>query len=387
MKPHDADQNVPPPFLYFDNLPAWRRQAPHATVAAGPHAPTILHKPAHKHRRSMRPYPAAAMLVVIFLMGMGAAWVCHQLRHLAGWGTPEHQINLLAHAPNSKVNNTSKGLNAAPARPAKVAPQPEKPKPAESHHAAEPAMVAGGQGVEPCKLAPQVLSADGKTPNYCIFEVHQGVSPMLNNWTTLTFFSAMALALAPAAPASAQDLNGGDLQAIKDSLEKLNAKMTSLETAFTKALTATKESIVKDTTDATTLELRTQLGSLKTSITELATEVKNLQTGLDKKSLEEFRIQLTKIEDALKKVGAEPRISNSPAPLTGRIELANTYHGEVLFIINRQPHRVGANSTLVLNAQPAGEFTYQVFVEPYGVLRSGQPMLEAGKTYKLTVRP
>jgi hypothetical protein len=372
MKPQDADQNVPPPFLYFDNLPAWRRQAPHATVAAGPHAPTILHRPAHKQRPTMRSVPTFALFVVLFLIGLGAAWACHQLRQLGAANTPQHRLDLLAHAPNSKVNT----IRQVPAHAAKLASAN-----AQTHHPVDPPSTLGSPGVEPCKLAPQVLSADGKAPSYCIYDVHPGVSPMLHNWTTFTFASLLALTLAPSSPAVAGD---GDPQVLKEFMEK---KLNNLEKSLLEALDAQKSAVMKNA-DANTLELKTLFSELKTAIGNLALDVKNIQTGSDKRTLDDIRVQLTRIEEALKRTASPSQISMSPPPPTGQLELTNSYSQEVLFIINgRTNYRVPPMTSLRVTAQPIGPFRYEVFVSPFGVIREEQRTLEAGKTFTLTVRP
>jgi len=58
----------------------------------------------------------------------------------------------------------------------------------------------------------------------------------------------------------------------------------------------------------------------------------------------------------------------------------------MLFVVNGKNYRLAPFTTATLESQPAGAFTYEVISGTYGVRGSNRPLLEAGKTYTITVR-
>ena len=60
--------------------------------------------------------------------------------------------------------------------------------------------------------------------------------------------------------------------------------------------------------------------------------------------------------------------------------------GETFFVINGKNYRVDPFTTMELPNHPAGMFTYEVISGTYGLRGRNTPLLEAGKTYTITVR-
>jgi hypothetical protein len=399
MDSPENEKELPPPFLYFDNLPAWRHEAPHAPVAAGPHAPTVVHRHPRKQGRTMRPYPVGAVLLIILFVGLALAVVCHNARDWMGRPKDRSQIGLLTHFPSPKVNASghqrpgmsphsggsveltfAKDKNVRPAQDLK------------SEWTLPLALEAGKAGPdpvgfpEPGKLTPVVLNGDNRQPSIYINETQPGVTPMLRNWTVLTYSSLLALTLSPVSSAFGGHPDGSpqELQAIKESVEALSKKLDSMELTLLKSLHANKDAIIRDVTEANKLQLETQIGTLSKTLTHFEDKVKNLHEV--EKTINEIKAQLAKMEAGLGKVNSDTRTANALPVNLGRIELINFFTEDVLFVVNGNNYRVRPYEKKELLAQPSGSFKYEVIWRGL-LLREGRPTLETGNTYTLTVRP
>lgn len=160
-----------------------------------------------------------------------------------------------------------------------------------------------------------------------------------------------------------------DLNKIKDDIKALNEDSTD-----TKLKLATAQAKIKS--------LEEQMVALKSDINKLLKREPSLYPGV---SLDDIKTRLEKIETTLARL-AEGRTAYSPPAGVGRIQLANYYPEEVLFVINGKAQRVPPNGTLDLTNQPVGVFTYEVISGRYGRVAQNSPMLEAGKVYTITVR-
>jgi archaellum component FlaC len=398
MKPSDKAA----PFLYFDNLTAWPghgTRPPHAPMVAGTHTPIFVHRPKRQPLRSARQYPSRAMLIVLLLVGVVVLAVCWNARPGSGQG-----IDLHAAVGSPKVNYTS-AQNA--------------PTPAPKLHDAPVAAPSAFE--EPKTLVPVMLYGPGSLACSCFHDPLQGDSPMLRNWNVLKMTTVMAvtLAVAPAWSAEPGDTELEKLSKLvkelkkacddqkdtsdkqKDALATIGDKLDKLINNTTKGFDGINADLAKLKTDVkgltednadTKLTVQSALGKIKT-LEEQVALLKGEMNRLQKRDpalypgvgVDDIKVRLDKIETALAKL-AEGRTSFSPPTGAGKIQLANLYPEEILFVINNKPYRVPPNTTMDLPNQPAGPFTYEVISGTYGLRARNSPLLEAGKSYTITVR-
>jgi hypothetical protein len=120
----------------------------------------------------------------------------------------------------------------------------------------------------------------------------------------------------------------------------------------------------------------TKLGDAETNLARAQKDINDLkeQTSRLQRDLEELRRQ----------VGATTRIAGfPPTGGTGRIRLMNTYTTPMSIRINDRVYRLEPGQTQVLEAQPAGPFTYEVM----GVQPPVSRVLGANETYTIYVYP
>jgi hypothetical protein len=394
MPTHQPPQSLPPPFLYFDNLPAWRaKQAP---TSVGPAAPTFVHQSRLKTGRTLWPYPSRGLLGVVLLLGLCVALASWNAKPAPGRAPQHLGFDLRTEGPPPKFNNTSAEPPTLPALPPeKDAPKADLPPVVALEPPAPPQ--------EPGALIPVVFCGAGSLVDSCFRDLHQGDTPMLRNWNVMKLSSLMAVALAansvPAAPQAEQGQD--DLKTLRESIVALSAKLDAMNSNLDKALTGVKLDIklLNEVSDETKLKVAAmQLGlkALETQLANLRTEMdKPARTSLypgEKPSTNEIVSRLTKIEEALARM-AEGRIANAAPANFGRIQLANRYPEEMLFLVNGKTYKVAPYTTVLLDNQPPGMFTYEVISGSYGMISGAngvpgpsRPMLEPGKTYTITVR-
>jgi len=237
---------------------------------------------------------------------------------------------------------------------------------------------------------------------------------MLRNWNVLKLTSLMAVAVAvtpiPAVQAKQTDFGTTELEKLKDAIDLLNKKLDKLLTATNSGFEGVQADMARiggdlikikgdikslnDASEETKLTLQTALGKIKL----LESQVALLKSDLDKlqprdktslyppeKGLEELRTQLAQIQAGLLKL-AEARTSMSPPTNTGRIQLVNQYPETMLFVVNGKSYRVDPFTSVTLPDQPAGMFKYEVISGTFGLRAVNTPVLDAGKTYTITVR-
>jgi hypothetical protein len=184
---------------------------------------------------------------------------------------------------------------------------------------------------------------------------HPGDSIMIRNWKLLGWPGLLAAALAAApAPAVAQAEPDKITAPI---LKKLDEVQKSLEAEIKKV-----------------------------NALALNTDLKVSQANQDIVQLKEQVAQLRKDLDALKAASTRVSLSPSatPTPNTGKIRLVNLYPEQMAVIVNQTAYRLAPGETRLIDAQPAGAFSYQVL----GAQSSVQGRtLAANETFTITVYP
>lgn len=244
----------------------------------------------------------------------------------------------------------------------------------------------------------------------------RGETPMLRNWKNLALLAATIMIVQPPV-VQAQDTTAADIKSLLTQIESLRTTMQASTEGISKdigtvkqdltqankslsSVTADISSVKKDiatlagnglkqqmelqkTNDRLAL-VEKQLNSLSTELDSLKNQPSQPAPGLDKASVEEIRRKLAMIEQGLTKLQNKERISLS-APTTGRVVLINLYDEDLLFVINKTPHRVQANSSLPLEV-PAGTLAYEVISGTWGRRAENTISLAANETFTLTAR-
>jgi hypothetical protein len=233
----------------------------------------------------------------------------------------------------------------------------------------------------------------------CFHDLQRGDTPMMRNWSVLKLSSVLAVALAaPTVQANGPTEFGQDpekLKEIEKKLDKLIETVTIIQKGNIADMKAVREALdyLKLGLDDTALKLAGAMGridALEKQVADLRAALSKLEKNKEttsfypaEKVLDEIARRLASLELAIKNA---PTTSLRP-PTVGRIQLANMFQREVLFMINGKPFRVAPFSTVMLDNQPAGQFSYEVIASPWGVIRElTTPMLLPGDTYTITVR-
>lgn len=443
MTPPPTARRSASAFLYFDAPHAWAGAPPHRQALPGTHAPAYVHA-GRRGARRLWPSPSRSLLGILLLLGLAlgaAAWNARP-KLAPALPAPAGGIDLLATGDSPKVNSTSAERPPEPpaepfatpipkveppVRTPEIEPQPPAlpalPAPPALPEAAAlpaPLPVAESALLPPAPPLPPVVPPavlePGSLAQSCFREMLPGETPMKRTWNVLKVTSLLAAAVVLAtlpAPAGPTEVGDNDIKQLKDSIDVLNKSLTKLientNNGFAgvrvdldkvrdeiKALNKDVQTLTKDNYE-TKLQLQAALGNVKDlekQILALKAEVDKLQTNKEKISLypkpdqgfDEIKARLTQIETSLNRL-TEGRTSFAPPPAAlGRIQLVNQYPQRILFVINGKNYGVDPFTTVNLDNQPAGTFKYEVFADGYGMLRSSTPLLEAGKTYTITVR-
>lgn len=416
--------------LYFDALHTWaghgRRPRPTQMLDAGP---ARLHRPGRDAQRRLWPYPSRAMLGVLVLAGSCFLVACWNARIMPPGPARAAGIDLRVAAVSPKVNTTS--AEQPPLSPTVAVVQPEQEKstvqpppllpplptperrpemvvPVKQEVVAPPVVEAKPQPVAEVITPPladaatatvsAVYYGPGSLTCSCFGEMLRGDTPMMRTWTLLKLSSVMAVALA-AAPAAAgpTELGQDNVEKLKKIEEKLDSLL--LMSGDSKAdMKDLKERLKKlnDIIDATTVNLSSaisRLELLEKRVNDMRLEIDKIQSGSGYKSLylpekaaiDDLKARLDAIAMMIAKGPPQPVVAAKVANL-GRIQLANMYSEEMLFVINGKGYRVAPFTTVMLENQPAGVFSYEVISGTYGVRGRNSPLLVAGDTYTITVR-
>jgi hypothetical protein len=381
-------------FLYFDTLKAWADHgSPPGQGEITRPRPIYLHRPGHDIRRRLWPYPSRAMLGVVLLLAVCLMVACWNARNMPARAVVAHRFDLPEPAESPKVNTTSVPLPVPALAPA---PQPE----AESSINEPPSLLPPWPARErrsefgaapkdetpplpvvdvlaPPPVVPVVCFGPGSVDCSCFRDLHQGDTPMMRNWTMLKLSSVMAVALAASPAVAGPTENPGPAQT-EDKLKELDKKLDALAKKFDALIDGLKE---KDESITYLFSMvNKRIDALRREIDEMKGSSKSMYPG---NAYDEILKSLKNIEGALKIGG--PSVSYRP-PTVGRIQLANMYGEEMLFVINGVGFRVAPFTTRIIENQPAGVFTYEVISGTYGSRAKNSPTLLPGDTYTITVK-
>lgn len=135
---------------------------------------------------------------------------------------------------------------------------------------------------------------------------------------------------------------------------------------------------------------------LQKQLKEIRDELNGLRVAQDgqlKNFDAEQKLLLQRLSALEKKVDdlAQTRVARSYTPTetaVGAIRLQNRSGVVATVLLSGKAHRLMPMETVVLQAQPAGLFSYEVLAEGFGTIRSPLTRtLVAGETFSITVNP
>ncbi len=235
---------------------------------------------------------------------------------------------------------------------------------------------------------------------------------MLRNWKSLALVSLMTatVSVQVPAPATAGDKDNKALlerldvlqETIKKSFEGVSAEIGGIK-ADLKAQKGDLKTIrddidvLKDDGLKQRLDMANANGKIKqieTALDKIRSDLEALRVreslpskpGLDKASVDEIKMKLGGIEQAiLKLLPSTNRIAMSPPSSTARVVLVNLYPEELLFLINQRPYRVAPGANLPAEV-PAGTLNYEVISGTWGQRAKNSTTLAPNETFTLTAR-
>jgi hypothetical protein len=242
-----------------------------------------------------------------------------------------------------------------------------------------------------------------------------GDTPMMRNWKTLTLCSLMTTAIFVQTPAP---VAAGGKEKDKSLIERIDSLQETIKKSFEgvsadigtiKTDLAAQKSDLKeirddmDTLKTDGLKYRADLSDanmkiklMQATLKEIRADLDGLRTreplpksGLDKTSIDEIKVTLANIEQAILKLQpSSNRIALSPpsSPATGRVMLVNVYPEELLFVVNQKTYRVAPGATMPLDGVPAGVLNYEVISGTWGLRARSTTNLAPGETFTLTAR-
>lgn len=327
----------------------------------------------------------------------------HGDRKASAFRMSEPEVSELAHSKDRKSPES-------PMPPVVIAP-PQGALIVPRHFGEEPPRVAPPLGllpIAPVELAPTVETCRDPVVFLHACAPHQGDSPMIRNWKTITMYSLLTVAaiiMPPPAMILAQDAKGDDLQ---KSIQKLIERIDKLEK---KTPTLDQDELAKIIRD----ELKSSLGELNKKVTaiqadhtwyklhiekqkedlnKLALEVESLRRkstegtpSVDKAFLEEMRNAFKAINETLAKIGPTKVQTSMSPPINGaakgRIMLVNLYNENLLFLINGKDYVIPAGKSRLVEDLPAGPLHYRVHWKN-GILVDQSTSIAGGETFTLT---
>jgi hypothetical protein len=292
-------------------------------------------------------------------------------------------FDLRAEHPSHKFNNTSVEAPKLPAPPQNTdeqRPQPPPPLALSGLSAIEllpPLVEAQEEPVPvavPVTLLPVVFCDPGSLDCSCFRDLHQGDTPMLRTWNTLKLSSLMAatLVMTPLPALAQAEIPQNDLKTLQESVDALSKKLDAMNADINKALAGTYADMkaLKDAHMETKLKVAALEGAVK-ALTDV---------GILKAEMDKLQGRGTVMYPP------EKNVANASPVSTGRIQMANMYPEDMLFVVNGKTYKVAPFAIANLDNQPAGIFTYEVISGTYGRRGGNSPLLEPGKTYTITVR-
>jgi hypothetical protein len=270
-------------------------------------------------------------------------------------GYREGEVHLLDGSPLPKLNNTSAKRH-------------------EPVGARGPVMLARSDAhppeltIEP--QAPVLLTPPTLEKGYWSANSHRGESPMMSNWKTLGVPLLLAGALAASDAAQAQDaVKPPDTSDLKKQIEDINRKLPTIDQLKTSVLAIDKDlqdEIKGRREHSATVDSR--LEQIQNDVTALKSQMEQIRRDLDA---------------AKSRPTTQISSFQSAAPTIGHVRLANTYFDTVRIVVNGKPYDVAPNTTMLADAVPAGNFTYEVIGVQTPVTRA----IAANETFTISVHP
>ena len=193
---------------------------------------------------------------------------------------------------------------------------------------------------------------------------------MMSNWKALGVPLLLAGALAASDAAQAQDaVKPADSSDLKKQVDEINKKLPTID-----QLKASMLAIDNDLRD----EIK-QRREHNATVDSRLEQIQNDVTAL-KSQMEQIRHDL----DANRSRPATQISSfQSAAPAIGHVRLSNTYFDTVRIVVNGKPYDVAPTVTMLADAVPAGNFTYEVMGVQAPVTRA----IAANETFTISVHP
>jgi hypothetical protein len=275
-------------------------------------------------------------------------------------GYREGEVHLLDGSPLPKLNNTSAKRH-------------------EPVSGGEPLILAkAGEESHPPELtiepeAPVLLTPPRLEKGYLFANLHRGESPMMSNWKALGFPLLLAGAIAASDAAQAQDAaKPVDTSDLKKQIDEINKKLPTIDQLRTSVLAIDKD-------------LQDEIKGRREHNATVDSKLEQIQNDVSalKSQMEQIRRDL---EAAKSRPATQPtQISSyqSAAPAFGHVRLSNTYFDTVQIVVNGKRYDVAPTVTMLADAVPAGNFTYEVMGVQGPVTRT----IAANETFTISVHP
>jgi hypothetical protein len=272
-------------------------------------------------------------------------------------GYREGQVHLLDGSPLPKLNSTSANRH-------------------ESVGAGAPVILArAGAETPPPELTvepgvPVLLTPPALEKGYSIADLHRGESPMMSNWKALGVPLLLAGALAASDAAQAQDAaKPADTSDLKKQIDEINKKLPTIEKSVLAIDNDVRDEIKGRREHSATVDSR--LEQIQNDVTALKSQMEQIRRDMDA-ARSRPATQATQISSY-----------QSAAPAVGHVRLANTYFDTVRIVVNGKPYDVAPTVTMLADAVPAGNFTYEVMGVQAPVTRT----IAANETFTISVHP
>jgi hypothetical protein len=134
----------------------------------------------------------------------------------------------------------------------------------------------------------------------------------------------------------------------------------------------------------------TDMKSVKSDLEKLATVAVQMQATT--RDLRDLERRMEVLEQAMERLSASRvRVSSSftpSEPATGTIRIQNRFGVPATVFVNGQQYPVPAYETRRIAGVPAGNFTYEVHADGYGVIQPAVPRsLNARETFSIFINP
>ena len=196
---------------------------------------------------------------------------------------------------------------------------------------------------------------------------------MMSNWKALGVPLLLAGALAASDAAQAQDAaKPADTSDLKKQIDEINKKLPTIDQLKTSVL-----AIDKDLQD----EIK-QRREHNATVDSKLEQIQNDVTAL-KSQMEQIRRDVEAARSRPATQATQISSYQSAAPAVGHVRLSNTYFDTVRIVVNGKPYDVAPTVTMLADAVPVGNFTYEVLGVQAPVTRT----IAANETFTISVHP